>query len=41
MNTYYKPRDYEDKIINPIKMVGVTKIENDIYNGRLELVSST
>jgi len=38
---YYKPRDYEDKIINLIKMVGVTKIENDIYNGRLQLIPST
>lgn len=37
---YYQDDDYEDKIINLIKLSDVQQIENDIYNGRLELLPS-
>lgn len=37
---YYKDRDYEDKILNLIKMIGIKRIEEDNYSGRLELISS-
>lgn len=37
---YYQERDYEEKIVNLIKMTNMQKIEKDNYNGRLELLPS-
>lgn len=37
---YYSEKDRESKIVNLIKMTSISKIEDDSYNGRLELLRS-
>lgn len=37
---YYNEKDRDTKYINLIKMVGIRRIEDDVYNKRLELLPS-
>ena len=38
---HYSEEDYEDKVLNLIRMMGIKQIEDDVYSGRLEFKSST